>query len=149
MPRLAPSTSAADLKFLQRMRLTRLGTSNRKAALALSVASALLFPKFVSEDAATTHGSDGRPARAAGEPFGLILMDVHMPGSDGIEGRAGSGPPKRSKARTAPRSLRSPPTRSKRSARPADKPGWTVPDRAVDRERLKVALALDTASLAA
>src|SRR5262245_8587403 len=50
------SASAADLKFLQRLPQTRLGTSNRKAALeSYRVASAPLLPKFVSEVAAMYH----------------------------------------------------------------------------------------------
>src|SRR5438552_2583791 len=64
--RLEPS--AADLKFLQRLRQTRLGTSNRKAALESQVASAPLLPKFVSDGAAMYHELRKRGTRQESTP---------------------------------------------------------------------------------
>jgi hypothetical protein len=48
-------TSAADLKFLQHLQQTLIGTSNRKAALDQKLASAPLLPKFVPESVAVYH----------------------------------------------------------------------------------------------
>ena len=61
------AASAADLKFLQRSRQARLGTSNRKAALEHKVASAPLLPKFVPGGAALSHELRKRGTRAC--PF--------------------------------------------------------------------------------
>src|SRR5262249_23585435 len=41
------------------------------------------YPTIASSGAAAVEAWSA--ARAAGSPYGLILMDVHMPGSDGLE----------------------------------------------------------------
>jgi cytochrome c55X len=65
--------SAADLKFLQRQRPIRKGTSNRKAALEHILASAPLLPKFVSEGAAMYHELRKRGTSALAIAIALTL----------------------------------------------------------------------------
>src|SRR5262249_4931642 len=64
---LCSAPSAADLKFLQRSQQIRLGTSNRRAALAP------LLPKFASEVAAMDRELRKRGTRGGGDflPGGL------------------------------------------------------------------------------
>jgi CheY-like chemotaxis protein len=91
-----------------------------------------------------------RTARAAGEPFGLVLMDVHMPGSDGIEAtrRIRAAEAEQGAARTPIIALTANALDEEREAcRQAGMDGFLT--KPLDRERLKAALALDTASLAA
>ena len=92
-----------------------------------------------------------RAARTAGEPFGLILMDVHMPGSDGIEAtrRIRAAEAEQGAARTPIIALTANALEEEREAcRQAGMDGFLT--KPLDRERLKSALAaLDTASLAA
>jgi len=92
-----------------------------------------------------------RAAQAAGEPFSLILMDVHMPGSDGIEAarhiRAAEA--EQGLARTPILALTANALEEEREAcRLAGMDGFLT--KPLDRERLKAALAAVTAaSLAA
>ncbi len=77
----ARAHSAADLKFLQRLRQAHEGTSNRKAALESRLASAPLLPKFVSEGAAMYHelrkrGASTQSRRA--DWFGFVLLATLM-----------------------------------------------------------------------
>jgi PAS domain S-box-containing protein len=92
-----------------------------------------------------------RAAQAAGEPFGLILMDVHMPGSDGIETtrRIRAAEAEHGAARTPIIALTANALDEEREAcRLAGMDGFLT--KPLDRERLKTTLAaLDTASLAA
>src|SRR5215208_3905221 len=57
-------SSAADLKFLQALPQTRIGTSNRKRHSNPMLAGAPLLPKFVSEGAAMYHELRKRGTRA-------------------------------------------------------------------------------------
>jgi PAS domain S-box-containing protein len=89
-------------------------------------------------------------ARAAGEPYGLVLMDVHMPGSDGIDatrriraaeaaGAANNGP------RTPIIALTANAFEEDRDAcLAAGMDGFLT--KPLDRERLAAALAITTAS---
>jgi PAS domain S-box-containing protein len=90
-------------------------------------------------------------AQAAGEPFTLILMDVHMPGSDGIEAtrRIRAAEAEDGTARTPIIALTANALEEEREAcRLAGMDGFLT--KPLDRERLKAALvALDPASLAA
>jgi PAS domain S-box-containing protein len=92
-----------------------------------------------------------RNARAAGQPFSLILMDVHMPGSNGIEAarhiRAAEA--EQGLARTPIVALTANALEEEREAcRQAGMDGFLT--KPLDRERLKAALtALSAASLAA
>jgi PAS domain S-box-containing protein len=92
-----------------------------------------------------------RAARTAGEPFDLILMDVHMPGSDGIEAtrRIRAAEAEHATARTPIIALTANALDEEREAcRLAGMDGFLT--KPLDRERLKAALAaLDPASLAA
>jgi len=92
-----------------------------------------------------------RAAQTAGEPFGLILMDVHMPGSDGIEAtrRIRAAEAEHGTARTPIIALTANALDEEREAcRLAGMDGFLT--KPLDRERLKAALSnLDTASLAA
>src|SRR5262249_3908974 len=92
-----------------------------------------------------------RDAQAAGEPFSLILMDVHMPGSDGIEAarhiRAAEA--EQDLARTPSVALTAnAPEQEREACRLAGMNGFLT--KPLDRERLKTVLAaLSAASLAA
>jgi CheY-like chemotaxis protein len=92
-----------------------------------------------------------RAAQAAGEPFSLILMDVHMPGSDGIEAtrRIRAAEAEQGLARTPIIALTANALEEEREAcRLAGMDGFLT--KPLDRERLKAALAaLEAASLAA
>jgi PAS domain S-box-containing protein len=92
-----------------------------------------------------------RAAQAAGEPFSLILMDVHMPGSDGIEAtrRIRAAEAADGTARTTIIALTANALEEEREAcRLAGMDGFLT--KPLDRELLKSALAaLDPASLAA
>jgi CheY-like chemotaxis protein len=106
-------------------------------------------PTIAADGAATV--AAWRAALAAGEPFSLILMDVHMPGSDGIEAarhiRAAEA--EQGLARTPIIALTANALEEEREAcRLAGMDGFLT--KPLDRERLKAALtALSAASLAA
>jgi PAS domain S-box-containing protein len=106
-------------------------------------------PTITADGAATVMA--WRTAQAAGAPFSLILMDVHMPGSDGIEAtrhiRAAEA--EQSLARTPIIALTANALEEEREAcRLAGMDGFLT--KPLDRERLKAALtALTAASLAA
>jgi PAS domain S-box-containing protein len=106
-------------------------------------------PTIASDGAAAL--AAWRAAQVAGEPFGLILMDVHMPGSDGIEAtrRIRAAEAEHGTARTPIIALTANALDEEREAcRVAGMDGFLT--KPLDRERLKAALsALDTASLAA
>jgi signal transduction histidine kinase/DNA-binding response OmpR family regulator len=105
-------------------------------------------PTIASDGAAAL--AAWRAAQAAGEPFGLILMDVHMPGSDGIEAtrRIRAAEAEHGTTRTPIIALTANALDEEREAcRIAGMDGFLT--KPLDRERLKAALAaLDTASLA-
>jgi PAS domain S-box-containing protein len=92
-----------------------------------------------------------RDAQATGQPFSLILMDVHMPGSDGIEAarRIRAAEAEGGLARTPIIALTANALEEEREAcRLAGMDGFLT--KPLDRERLKAALtALSAASLAA
>jgi CheY-like chemotaxis protein/anti-sigma regulatory factor (Ser/Thr protein kinase) len=92
-----------------------------------------------------------RAAQLAGTPFSLILMDVHMPGSDGIEAarRIRAAEAEQSLAHTPIIALTANALEEEREAcRLAGMDGFLT--KPLDRERLKAALAaIGTASLAA
>src|SRR5207302_576297 len=73
---------AADLKFLHHLQQTRLGTSNRKRHENHRVASAPLFPKFVSERAEAHHELRKRGTRACRLPRPFLAPQWHRPGAD-------------------------------------------------------------------
>jgi PAS domain S-box-containing protein len=106
-------------------------------------------PTITADGAATVMA--WRAAQAAGAPFRLILMDVHMPGSDGIEAtrhiRAAEA--EQSLARTPIIALTANALEEEREAcLLAGMDGFLT--KPLDRERLKAALtALTAASLAA
>src|SRR5262245_28605385 len=106
-------------------------------------------PTIASDGAAAL--AAWRAAQAAGEPFGLILMDVHMPGSDGIEAsrRIRAAEAEHGTPRTRIIALTANALDEEREAcRLAGMDGFLT--KPLDRERLKAALSnLDTASLAA
>jgi PAS domain S-box-containing protein len=82
-----------------------------------------------------------RAAQAAGEPFGLILMDVHMPGSDGIEAtrQIRAAEAEHGTARTPIMALTANALDEEREAcRLAGMDGFLT--KPLDRERLKAAL---------
>src|SRR5712671_6980755 len=72
------SARAADLKFLHHLQQTRLGTSNRKGHENHRVASAPLFPKFVSECAEVYHELRKRGTRAADLKFLHHLQQTRL-----------------------------------------------------------------------
>ena len=106
-------------------------------------------PTIASDGAATV--ATWRAAQVAGEPFSLILMDVHMPGSDGIEAarRIRTAETEQGLARTPIIALTANALEEEREAcRLAGMDGFLT--KPLDRERLKAALAaLQAASLAA
>jgi PAS domain S-box-containing protein len=106
-------------------------------------------PTIASDGAATL--AAWRAALAAGEPFSLILMDVHMPGSDGIEAarHIRAAETEQGLARTPIIALTANALEEEREAcRLAGMDGFLT--KPLDRERLKAALtALHAASLAA
>jgi PAS domain S-box-containing protein len=106
-------------------------------------------PTIAADGAATV--AAWRAAQAAGEPFSLILMDVHMPGSDGIEAarRIRAAEAEQGLAHTPIIALTANALEEEREAcRLAGMDGFLT--KPLDRERLKVALtALQAASLAA
>ncbi len=106
-------------------------------------------PTIASDGAATV--AAWRAAQVAGEPFSLILMDVHMPGSDGIEAarRIRAAETEQGLARTPIIALTANALEEEREAcRLAGMDGFLT--KPLDRERLKAALAaLQAASLAA
>jgi len=80
-------------------------------------------------------------AQSAGEPFGLVLMDVHMPGSDGIEAtrRIRAAEAEHGSARTPIIALTANALEEEREAcRVAGMDGFLT--KPLDRERLKAAL---------
>jgi PAS domain S-box-containing protein len=106
-------------------------------------------PTIAADGAATV--AAWRAAQATGEPFSLILMDVHMPGSDGIEAarRIRAAEIEQGLARTPIIALTANALEEEREAcRLAGMDGFLT--KPLDRERLKAALAaLQAASLAA
>ena len=106
-------------------------------------------PTLAADGAATV--AAWRDAQAAGEPFSLILMDVHMPGSDGIEAarRIRAAEAEQGLARTPIIALTANALEEEREAcRLAGMDGFLT--KPLDRQRLKAALATVTAaSLAA
>ena len=106
-------------------------------------------PTIAADGAATV--AAWRAAQAAGEPFSLILMDVHMPGSDGIEAtrRIRAAEAEQGLAHTPIIALTANALEEEREAcRLAGMDGFLT--KPLDRERLKVALtATSAASLAA
>jgi PAS domain S-box-containing protein len=106
-------------------------------------------PTIAADGAATV--AAWRAAQAAGEPFSLILMDVHMPGSDGIEAarRIRAAEAEQGLAHTPIIALTANALEEEREAcRLAGMDGFLT--KPLDRERLKVALAATSAaSLAA
>ena len=106
-------------------------------------------PTIASDGAATV--AAWRAAQAAGEPFSLILMDVHMPGSDGIEAtrQIRAAEAEQGFARTPIIALTANALEEEREAcRLAGMDDFLT--KPLDRERLKAALtAVHAASLAA
>jgi CheY-like chemotaxis protein len=106
-------------------------------------------PTIASDGAATV--AAWRAAQVAGEPFSLILMDVHMPGSDGIEAarHIRAAETEQGLARTPIIALTANALEEEREAcRLSGMDGFLT--KPLDRERLKAALAaLQAASLAA
>jgi PAS domain S-box-containing protein len=106
-------------------------------------------PTIAADGAATV--SAWRAALAAGEPVSLILMDVHMPGSDGIEAtrRIRTAEAEQGLTRTPIIALTANALEEEREAcRLAGMDGFLT--KPLDRERLKAVLtALSAASLAA
>jgi PAS domain S-box-containing protein len=106
-------------------------------------------PTIAADGAATV--AAWRAAQATGEPFSLILMDVHMPGSDGIEAarHIRAAEIEHSLARTPIIALTANALEEERQAcRLAGMDGFLT--KPLDRERLKAALAaIGAASLAA
>jgi PAS domain S-box-containing protein len=106
-------------------------------------------PTIAADGAATV--AAWRAAQAAGEPFSLILMDVHMPGSDGIEAarRIRAAEAEQGLAHTPIIALTANALEEEREAcRLAGMDGFLT--KPLDRERLKTTLAaLQAASLAA
>ena len=120
------------------------------ALLARALLTRLGHRPVIAADGAATVAA-WRDARAAGEPFSLILMDVHMPGSNGIEAarhiRAAEA--EQGLARTPIIALTANALEEEReTCRLAGMDGFLT--KPLDRERLKAALtALSAASLAA
>jgi PAS domain S-box-containing protein len=120
------------------------------ALLARALLTRLGHQPTITADGAATVAA-WRAAQAAGEPFSLILMDVHMPGSDGIETarRIRAAEAEQGLARTPIIALTANALEEEREAcRLAGMDGFLT--KPLDRERLKAALtALSAASLAA
>src|SRR5882672_10700395 len=120
------------------------------ALLARALLTRLGHRATVAADGAATVAA-WRAAQAAGEPFSLILMDVHMPGSDGIEAarRIRAAEAEQGLAHTPIIALTANALEEEREAcRLAGMDGFLT--KPLDRERLKAVLtALSAASLAA
>jgi PAS domain S-box-containing protein len=120
------------------------------ALLARALLTRLGHRPVITADGAATVAA-WRDALAAGEPFSLILMDVHMPGSDGIEAarRIRAAEAEQGLARTPIIALTANALEEEREAcRLAGMDGFLT--KPLERERLKTALtALSAASLAA
>jgi PAS domain S-box-containing protein len=120
------------------------------ALLARALLTRLGHRPTIAADGAATLAA-WRAALATGEPFSLILMDVHMPGSDGIEAarRIRAAEAEQGLARTPIIALTANALEEEREAcRRAGMDGFLT--KPLDRERLKATFAaLQAASLAA